>query len=112
MVMREIPDGLDTGTPCSSKTLNDVMTGHEPVAHGRHPMFTSDPVVIEHARLCGVSGCNEEIVAAAVNQTALEPSNGRALKQWLGLKRKRMLQRRITLRDPHFPEVGVIRTST
>ena len=73
MVMREIPDGLDTGTPCSSKTLNDVMTGHEPVAHGRHPMFTSDPVVIEHAGLCDVSRCNEEIVATALDQGALEP---------------------------------------
>jgi hypothetical protein len=109
--MREIPDGLDAGTRCSSKTLNDVMTGHEPVAHGRHPMFTSDPVVIEHAGLCDVSRCNEEIVATALDQAALEPRYGRALEERLGSKRKGMLQRRSTLRDL-ISRVGVIKIST
>jgi hypothetical protein len=41
-------------------------------SQGRHPMFTSDPVMIEHAGLCDVSGCDEEVVAAAVNETAFE----------------------------------------
>ncbi|MCH4547316.1 hypothetical protein MK632_16240 [Rhizobium changzhiense] len=59
MVMRQIPDCLDTGTPCSTKTLDDMMTGHEPVAHGRHLMFANNPVMIEQTGLCGVSRRDE-----------------------------------------------------
>lgn len=102
MVMRQIPDDLDTGTSGSSKTLNHMMTGHEPVAHGCHPMFANDTVMIEHAALCGVAGGDEEVVATAVNQAALEPSDGRTLEERFGLKRKGLLQRRITLRDLIF----------
>jgi hypothetical protein len=42
-------------------------------------MFTSDPVMIEHAGLCGVLRGDEEVVAAAVDETALEPRYARAL---------------------------------
>jgi len=31
--------------------------------------------MIEHAGLCGVSGRDEQVMAAAVNQTTLEPGN-------------------------------------
>ncbi|CUX67273.1 hypothetical protein AGR4C_pb20091 [Agrobacterium tumefaciens str. Kerr 14] len=41
-------------------------------------------------------------MAAAVDQAALEPSDGRTLEERFGVKRKGMLQRRSTLRDPHF----------
>ncbi len=49
-----------------------------------------------------MAGGDEEIVAAAVDEATLKPSNGRALKELFGLKRKGLLQRRSTLRDLIF----------
>ena len=88
-----------------------MVTGHEPVAHGRHPMFTSDPIMIEHAGLGGMAGGDEEVVTTAVDQAALEPSYRRALEERFRLKRKGMLQRRSTLRDL-ISQVGVVKIST
>ncbi|WP_143010834.1 hypothetical protein [Agrobacterium fabrum] len=68
-------------SPCSTKTLDDMSTGHQPVAHRRHPMFTSDPARFEHAGLRGVSRCDEQVVETAVNQAALESRYGRALEE-------------------------------
>lgn len=92
MVVGQIPDCFDTGTFGGGKSLDGMMAGHEAIAHGRHAMFSRDPVVVENASLSSMPGCNEEVVATAVNEAALEPRDHRALEERFGLKWKGMLQ--------------------
>jgi hypothetical protein len=69
-----------------------MVTGNEPVVHGRDPMFTSDPVVIEHSGFGGVFGCDRQIVATALNKAVLKPRYDAALKERFSLQRKGLLQ--------------------
>ncbi|WP_162242178.1 MULTISPECIES: hypothetical protein [unclassified Rhizobium] len=99
MEMRQIPYGFDRCLLCSGKSFHGVVTGHEPVADGRHPMIANDPVMLKHAKRGGVPCRDEEVVTATVNQTALEPGYGEALEDRRRRKRKGLLQWHGDVRD-------------